>query len=501
MAKEAIEVKYYYIKKAKVIVEHIDQTPGHEGEKLAEDEIIEGHENDKYTTKEKEIKGYNLVGKTDNWEGTMEITKNEDGTYNTEIKVTYYYKKQSAGVKENHIDITTDKVLITEVHKGNVGDEYNIPSREIEGYDLVEIDNEGNNKLPQNSKGQMTEEQIEVNYYYIKQAKVKVEYIDKLTGEKLTEDETIKGHVGDSYQTEEKQFDGYDLVEKPSNSAGEMKEDEIVVKYYYERKAEVEIKYIEKQTGYQLAEDEKIEGHVGDNYTTEEKEIPYYKLIEKTNNYEGKMEKDKITVIYYYEKQIFNLGVDKWISQVSVNGLAMPAQNILNKDELYQVDVHRTKAETADIKITYKIRITNKGEIEGKVGEITEVIPTGYEYKQEDNQINWQDQTNGILTTDILKEETIEPGKYKEIEITLRWIKQENNFGQKSNLVLISNLENPAGYQDTNKQDNQSRSEMILTVATGLDRNDRIIIIGITQIVLVISIGLLLSYKKKQKNK
>ena len=213
------------------------------------------------------------------------------------------------------------------------------------------------------------------------------------------------------------------------------------------------------------------------------------------------MEKDKITVIYYYEKQIFNLGVDKWISQVSVNGLAMPAQNILNKDELYQVDVHRTKAETADIKITYKIRITNKGEIEGKVGEITEVIPTGYEYNQDDNQINWQDQTNGILTTDILKDETIEPGSYKEIEITLRWIKQENNFGQKSNLVLISNLENPAGYQDTNKQDNQSRSEMILTVATGLDRNDRIIIIGITQIVLVISIGLLLSYKKKQKNK
>ena len=30
---------------------------------------------------------------------------------------------------------------------------------------------------------------------------------------------------------------------------------------------------------------------------TEEKQIPYYNLIEKTNNYEGKMEKDKITVI------------------------------------------------------------------------------------------------------------------------------------------------------------------------------------------------------------
>jgi len=39
---------------------------------------------------------------------------------------------------------------------------------------------------------------------------------------------------------------------------------------------------------------------------------------------------------------------------------------------------------------------------------------------------------------------------------------------------------------------------MIVAVATGLDRNDRIIIIGIVQIVLAISVGLLVSYKKKK---
>ena len=40
---------------------------------------------------------------------------------------------------------------------------------------------------------------------------------------------------------------------------------------------------------------------------------------------------------------------------------------------------------------------------------------------------------------------------------------------------------------------------MLLAVATGLDRNDRIVIIGIVQIVLAISFGLLVSYKKKEK--
>ncbi len=502
MTQNLIEVKYYYIKKAKVIVKYLEQdnTPEDLTDNLVleDEETIEGHENDDYTTTAKDIKGYNLVETPENATGKMEITKNPDGTYNTEIIVVYYYKKQAGGVIENHIDIHTNKKLAVEEHEGNVGDEYNIPARGFEGYDLVAVDEEGNNMLPTNAKGQMTEEVIEVNYYYEKQAKVKVEYIDKETGNKLDEEE-IQGHVGDSYETEEKQFEGYDLVEKPSNSKGEMEEEEIIVKYYYERKAEVEVKYLEKGTDYEVSPTETIEGHVGDKYETEQKEIPYYKFVEKTENYKGEMEKDKITVIYYYEKQLFNLSVDKWVENVNVNGISQGTQSITTKDQLYKVDIHRSKTETADIKITYKIRITNKGEIEGTAGEIVEVIPAGYSFNQEDNSIYWENK-NGTLTTDALKDEMIQPGQYKEIEIVLRWEKGENNFGQKDNLVILSNLDNPAGYEDVNKEDNSSSSSMLLTIATGLDRNDRIVIIGIVQIVLAISIGLLLSYKKKEKN-
>ena len=57
----------------------------------------------------------------------------------------------------------------------------------------------------------------------------------------------------------------------------------------------------------------------------------------------------------------------------------------------------------------------------------------------------------------------------------------------------------PLEYEDIDKEDNNDTSSMIITIATGLDRNDRIVIIGIIQIVLAITIGLLLSYKKKEK--
>ena len=362
------------------------------------------------------------------------------------------------------------------------------------------MDSEGNNRLPENATGTMTEEPIVVNYYYIKQAKVKVEYIDKLTGEKLDEEE-IKGHIGDSYDTEEKEFDGYELVEKPSNSTGEMTEEETVVKYYYQRKAEIEVKYLEKGTEYEIAPSEIIEGYVGDNYETSVKDIPYYNFVEATDNTSGTMQKDKILVVYYYEKQVFNLGIDKWVASVNVNGISEGAKTINNKDEMYVVDIHRRKADTADIRITYKIRVTNKGEIEGTAGEIIEIIPAGYSYHQTDNDIYWEERDGngtGTLVTTALANEIIAPGEYRELEIVLRWNTGEDNFGEKENLVILSGETNPAGYEDVNKDDNQSSADMMITVATGLDRNGRFILNVVLQVLIFVAVVLLLIRRRRK---
>ena len=90
-------------------------------------------------------------------------------------------------------------------------------SKEFEGYDLVE------DKLPTNAEGTMTISPIEVTYYYIYRTSVTVQYIDKITGNKLAEDIVINGHEKDAYTTEQKEFEGYDLVSEPSNKEGEMK--------------------------------------------------------------------------------------------------------------------------------------------------------------------------------------------------------------------------------------------------------------------------------------
>ena len=504
MTKEIIEVNYYYIKKASVRVQYLekDDTPNDDTDNkvIAKEEIINGHENDNYETKAKEINNYVLVETPENATGKMEVKINEDGSYETETIVRYYYVKQAGGVIEKHIDIDSGEILEEEKHEGKVGDKYEIPAREIEGYVLVKEDEEGNSKLPTNAKGEMTEEGIEVIYYYEKLATVKVEYIDKYTGE-IIEEEKIEGCVGEEYETTEKEFEGYDLVEKPTNSKGEMTKEEIVVKYYYLRKTEVEIQYIEKETGYMIAEAERIEGHEGEKYETTEKEIEYYDFIEKTENYKGEMTREKIIVTYYYEKKTFNLAIDKWISGASIDGVAQIGQSYGTRDELYKIDIHRKRTETANVKVTYKIRVTNTGEIEGTASKITEVIPEGFSYQEEDNKINWKTE-NGIIVTDVLKDETIKPGESKEIEIVLRWNKGEGNFGEKRNTVIISGVTNPAKYVDMNEEDNSDKSEMLMTIETGgLDSRDRTIVAIVSvQGLIVVAVGILFRRKtKKQK--
>ena len=314
MTRDEIIVVYYYLQNTKVTVKHIDKNSGEVLEVIEQKGLV----GDTYTSTSKDFEEYVGVQKPEN--ETVVMTKDE-------IILEYYYEKISAGVIEKHIDVKTDEILDSIVYEGNEGTPYKTEAKEFEGYDLVE------EMYPENSEGTMTVDVIEVKYYYVRKASVRVEYIDKITGEKLPVDieiakrlaegttEYIYGHEGDLYETEEKKFEGYDLIEVPENSKGEMtvirKEDgevetEIIVEYYYVRKAEVKVEYIDIVTGEKLPVDmeisealgkdttEYIYGHEGDLYETEEKKFEGYDLVEVPENYEGEMTKEQITVTYKY---------------------------------------------------------------------------------------------------------------------------------------------------------------------------------------------------------
>ena len=140
---------------------------------------------------------------------------------NNVIKV-YYTSKYTITIK--HIDKYTNEVKDTEVIQKLKGEEYRTEAKEYKGYDL-----EGE---PTNAQG-ITRENVEVKYYYRKQVKIEVRYIDKETGKDLLKKVVKEGHQGDNYEIEAQEIKYFKLQVRPEKEEGIMEED-AVYEYYYE---------------------------------------------------------------------------------------------------------------------------------------------------------------------------------------------------------------------------------------------------------------------------
>lgn len=165
--------------------------------------------------------------------------------------------------------------------------------------------------------------------------KVIVNYVDE-KGNKLAEIETINGYEGDPYTTKEKSIYGYELIQTPENSTGNMNKDTIHVMYRYKIKdSNVITKYVDEK-GKQIAVDEVLQGKVFEKYQTEAKQIYGYELMEVPSNHIGTMTEDTITVTYRYELKDSSV-IIKYVDE---------DDNILADDETLQgkvFDAYQTK--------------------------------------------------------------------------------------------------------------------------------------------------------------
>ena len=330
-------------------------------------------------------------------------------------------------------------------------------------------------KYPENAEGTMKKELIEVTYYYRRKAEVKVEHIDKYTGS-ILDKETIRGVEGENYKTEEKEFTGYDYIEVVGEASGKMNPDEeIIVRYYYLKQAKVITQYLEEGTELKLAIEEVQKGHEGDTYTTKDKNIEYYNLVGTPENYTGEM-KGTIYVTYYYNKKNFNLSIDKVVTSLKVNG---EDKKIQDKD-LVKTEINEDKIDNTNIEIEYSIEVSNKGEIAGKA-TILEKIPKYLNMSKESNN-GW------VIEGDEARYETeeIAPGESKTYKVVMTWKKGSNNFGTLKNIATIEETKNAAEFEETNLEDNTDEAEVIITVATGIERISVILLLGAIFILAVI---------------
>ena len=229
-----------------------------------------------------------------------------------------------------------------------------------------------------------------------------------------------------------------------------------------------------------------MSGLCGLEYTTEQKDIPYYNFVEdlRPSNAKGIYTEEDIEVIYYYRKQEFNLGVEKQITRITVNGVEHTLQ------ELNQIDIVASKVQETDIVVTYKIVVSNPSEIAGTATAI-ESIPDFFRVT-DGTSAEWTENGKSLNAT-----VELQPGETKELTVVLRWIKNSNNFGLQVNTVTLQKVENPANYEETDLSDNTSIAEVLLSVKTG--GIDTSIVIGTALIVMIGALMITIYLKEKNR--
>lgn len=275
------------LKDAIVNVKYVDE----EGKEIATNQILNGKINDEYTSTPKTIQNYELKEMPQNATGRM--TKDP-------IDVIYVYKLKDTSVVVRYIDTDTNQEIAeSETINGKATDKYTTTAKTIDAYRLTDT--------PQNATGTMTEEPIEVIYYYTKKdASVVINYIDE-NGKQIESTENVTGKIGDTYTSKEKEIKGYILTKTPENANGTMQDENTIVNYVYKEKdAKVIVKYVDSNNK-EISDSNVINGKYFQKYDTSGKTISGYSLKKTPENASGIMNEDETIVTYVYEKNVTEL--------------------------------------------------------------------------------------------------------------------------------------------------------------------------------------------------
>ncbi|MBC2042551.1 MucBP domain-containing protein [Listeria welshimeri] len=269
-----------------------------QGNSLAPTETLKGDVGKTYTTVQKDITGYDF----------KEVQGNATGEFTTKAQVvTYIYAQTPTPVEQgtvtvNYQDGQGNAVAPTETLKGDIGETYTTVQKDVEGYDFKEVQGD--------ATGEFTTKAQVVNYIYTKtvtpveQGTITVNYQDE-QGNSLAPTETLKGDVGETYTTVQKDITGYDFKEVQGDATGEFTTKAQVVNYIYAKtvtpveQGTVTVNYQDEQ-GNSLAPTETLKGDVGETYTTAQKDITGYDFKEVQGNATGEFTKEAQVVNYIY---------------------------------------------------------------------------------------------------------------------------------------------------------------------------------------------------------
>ncbi len=242
------------IRTGEVGVSYVDE----DGYDVGHGDIYTGNVGEEYNIEAKEFEGYELV----------EIVGNQTGVYNQEYpEVTFIYRKQEPA--EGIVEISFLSEDGSQLHEdvvlsGEVGTEYHYDALDIPDYFLAAVHGK--------TFGTFDEIKQKVTFIYselIRTGEVGVSYVDE-DGYDLGAGDIYTGNVGEEYNIEAKEFEGYELVEVVGEQAGVYNQEYPEVTFIYRKQEPVEgtvqVNFVD-ENGNQIKASEYLKGEVGSEYT------------------------------------------------------------------------------------------------------------------------------------------------------------------------------------------------------------------------------------------
>ncbi len=248
-------------------------------------------------------------------------------------------------------------------------------------------------------------------------------------------------------------------------------------------------KEIQEATDLPSSEDIEVVFRVDEDKITSEDRIIENKVKIQKNENDDNQDNDEATEKLYVKS--FDFKMKKYIKEVKIKnekGEKVRAVGENQKGKLVKIDIPKSQIDKTELTVTYVLKVTNVGEIEGYATELLDHIPQDFKLAGEGV---WKVQKENAVSTK-LENKLIKPGESAELEVTFTWKLTNDNVGSRINTGDISAYENPYNAEDKTKDNNDSE-ELLVTVTTGG------VWISIIPIVLLVVAGVIV-YMARRKS-
>ena len=184
------------------------------------------------------------------------------------------------------------------------------------------------------------------------------------------------------------------------------------------------------------------------------------------------------------EKERFDLSLTQTIAKTTVITNDKLKEQEYEDLDLAKLSLNSKELENAIVKMEYKIKVENVGNVDGKVANIVNYVPNGMKFVAEDNP-DWNIGANGNLYYTGLKDTTIKAGEVKEVHLSLaKQLTQADNIGVISNKAQIAGTESTTRMVEA-KANNFATQETIIAKPSSIGK-----VAVVVQVALIASVAI-----------